>query len=252
MEFLIIAMVIGLLPAAIAKHKGRSFLAWWFYGTMLWIIVLPISICMKSNSVNLKVDKSIEGTRKCPLCAEIIQVDAAVCRYCKSEIGILTKDKKISLVKKQKEQNYVSGWFTAIVIIGSILGFILYGIYSEPLNKGIYSEPVNNTQELKAKDSLVKLNFSWEKCRGLQACWKVHVWNQSNKAIKDIHFKMNYYSKSKTVIDTGEETIYEILAAGEKRWFEFDEFLRDQVVSASVTIDNAKWIDEKGETYLDW
>lgn len=30
---LVIAILIGLIPAAIAKGKGRSFVAWWFYRT---------------------------------------------------------------------------------------------------------------------------------------------------------------------------------------------------------------------------
>ncbi len=29
MEFLLISIVLGLIPAIIAKSKGRSFLGWW-------------------------------------------------------------------------------------------------------------------------------------------------------------------------------------------------------------------------------
>lgn len=107
-------------------------------------------------------------------------------------------------------------------------------------------------QESKAKDNLIISGFSWNKCKYSKVCWKVYVLNQNDKAIKDIHFKMYYYAKSGTMIDTGEETIYEIIKGGEKRWFEFDEYLQDQVVSAGIVIDNAKWIDEKGKVYLDW
>ena len=32
MEMFIVAVLIGLLPATIAKGKGKSFGLWWFYG----------------------------------------------------------------------------------------------------------------------------------------------------------------------------------------------------------------------------
>lgn len=40
MELLAVATVIGQIPAAIAQSKGRSFIAWWFYGAALFIVAL--------------------------------------------------------------------------------------------------------------------------------------------------------------------------------------------------------------------
>ena len=48
-ELLLIAAVIGLIPAAIANSKGRSFFAWWIYGTLFWIIAMPHSLLLKRN-----------------------------------------------------------------------------------------------------------------------------------------------------------------------------------------------------------
>ncbi len=36
----IIAVLLGLIPANIAKNKGHSFGLWWFYGCMLFIIAI--------------------------------------------------------------------------------------------------------------------------------------------------------------------------------------------------------------------
>jgi len=47
MEFLVIALLIGLLPAAIAQSKGRSFVLWWMYGAGLFIIALPHALMLK-------------------------------------------------------------------------------------------------------------------------------------------------------------------------------------------------------------
>jgi hypothetical protein len=41
MELLIVATILGLIPAAIARSKGRDFVGWWMYGAALFIVALP-------------------------------------------------------------------------------------------------------------------------------------------------------------------------------------------------------------------
>lgn len=43
----LILMVLAIIPATIAKVKGRSFIAWWVLGLLCFIVVFPISIYMK-------------------------------------------------------------------------------------------------------------------------------------------------------------------------------------------------------------
>ena len=38
---LMIAVLIGLIPATIASNKGGPFASWWMFGTALFIIALP-------------------------------------------------------------------------------------------------------------------------------------------------------------------------------------------------------------------
>ncbi len=47
MEILIVAALIGLIPAFVAQKKGHSFGLWWFYGAALFIIALPHALIMK-------------------------------------------------------------------------------------------------------------------------------------------------------------------------------------------------------------
>jgi len=49
MEVLIFAVLLGLIPAAIASKKGRSFSTWWFFGALLFIVALPMALMMKSE-----------------------------------------------------------------------------------------------------------------------------------------------------------------------------------------------------------
>jgi zinc ribbon protein len=87
MEWLILVILIGLIPAAIAKSKGRSFGAWWFYGSLLFIVALPHALIMSPNTDVLESRKATEeGRRPCPHCAELIKIQARVCRYCGRDV----------------------------------------------------------------------------------------------------------------------------------------------------------------------
>lgn len=51
MDLLLPAFILlGLIPAAIAKRKGRSFVLWWFYGATLIVIALPHALLLKPTT----------------------------------------------------------------------------------------------------------------------------------------------------------------------------------------------------------
>ena len=85
MEILVIAVLIGLIPATVAKNKGYSFGAWWFYGAALFILALPHALMLKPNQTGIAREQEQAGMRRCDRCAEFIQQAAKVCRFCSSE-----------------------------------------------------------------------------------------------------------------------------------------------------------------------
>ena len=87
MEFLLIAIVLGVIPAFIARQKGRSFLGFWIYGTLLFIVALPHAILAKPDQARLEARLLSDGAnRKCPQCAEIVKSEARICRHCGSAL----------------------------------------------------------------------------------------------------------------------------------------------------------------------
>jgi RNA polymerase subunit RPABC4/transcription elongation factor Spt4 len=76
MEIVLIVILIGLVPAAIANSKGRNFFLWWLYGSALFIVALPHALIIGPGGKK----------RKCPNCAESISTEAKVCPRCQREI----------------------------------------------------------------------------------------------------------------------------------------------------------------------
>ena len=68
-------VVAALIPAAIARHKGRSFATYYVFGLALWIVAVPYTLFMHDRR------------RRCAYCAEVVQPAAVVCPHCQSAIG---------------------------------------------------------------------------------------------------------------------------------------------------------------------
>ncbi len=73
MGFLILALFLGLIPASIAQRKGKSFVLWWIYDTLMLIVALPYSLIMKADQQAIEDKQLNYGMRKCTYCAEMVK-----------------------------------------------------------------------------------------------------------------------------------------------------------------------------------
>lgn len=100
MEIVVTCALLGLIPAMIAKAKGRDPVAWWFYGALLFIVAL-IHVLFVSDLKQEQATKAAAAQRKreqesrqaeqaelrdCPYCAEPIKKKAVKCKHCGSEV----------------------------------------------------------------------------------------------------------------------------------------------------------------------
>lgn len=105
MEFLVVAILIGLIPAAIAQSKGRSFIAWWIYGAALFIVALPHSLLIKPDVQQIEREQIQSGkSQKCPFCAEIIKAEAKVCRFCSRDLPTEQTQQRQPVVERPEEK----------------------------------------------------------------------------------------------------------------------------------------------------
>jgi regulator of RNase E activity RraB len=87
MEVFLLLPFLALIPAAIASSKGRSFFLWWLYGVALLIFAFPHALLVSKNVKALEKKSIADGSmRQCPSCAEVVKVEAVVCRFCQRDL----------------------------------------------------------------------------------------------------------------------------------------------------------------------
>lgn len=98
MIILIWVLILACIPAAIGKSKGDSFFVWWLYGVLLFPIAL-IHACTKNKDVKRIEQNKIktDGLKKCPMCAELVKMEAVKCKHCSYEFVTQITDSTLTV-----------------------------------------------------------------------------------------------------------------------------------------------------------
>jgi len=88
-EFLLAGLVISTIVAALiakdASRRGMNAFGWFVGVFLLLIVFLPLYLMVRKPvlpQVNEREQLESGAARKCPFCAEIIKIEARVCRFC--------------------------------------------------------------------------------------------------------------------------------------------------------------------------
>jgi hypothetical protein len=81
-EIILFAILLGLIPAAIAKRKGYGFMRFWIYGALLFLFALPHALMLENDRQMQEENAFNEGAKQCCHCAEIIRPGALICQSC--------------------------------------------------------------------------------------------------------------------------------------------------------------------------
>ncbi|USB65955.1 zinc ribbon domain-containing protein [Klebsiella pneumoniae] len=115
MSFIVIAALLGLIPAFIAQGKGRSFAVWWVYGFLLFIVAIIHAIFVKPiGNKGASISNDSELMRDCPRCAEPVKYQATKCKHCGSEIEAIE-------LPKPKYNGTQIAWSRILILIGGIV-----------------------------------------------------------------------------------------------------------------------------------
>jgi hypothetical protein len=73
--YAVVLLLLALIPAFIARHRGHGFWTFYVFGLLLWIVALPVALLIKDRR------------RHCPYCIDPIEQSASVCPHCRKELG---------------------------------------------------------------------------------------------------------------------------------------------------------------------
>jgi hypothetical protein len=149
-DYLFIAVILGLLPAAIAQSKGHRFGIWWLYGSLLFPVALPHAMFLSTDPREAEREQAASGgSKKCIFCAEIIKREAVLCRFCgrdqppNPEINLGMKTgptTEIAEVQPQRIALFIGVTVAALLVGSGFYWFYIGSLDSHIAQKAILGE----------------------------------------------------------------------------------------------------------------
>lgn len=83
MLYISLWLIFGLLAAVVYKNKGRNPVGAFIVGLLLGPIGVLLAMLSSTNPKGIEARQLANGaSKKCPSCAEVIKIDAQVCKHC--------------------------------------------------------------------------------------------------------------------------------------------------------------------------
>lgn len=78
--------IAALIPAQLARGKGRDPLLWWLFGLLFLVPALVVVLLVSDLTQTDEALVAAGQRRRCPHCAEAVRLEAAVCPHCQRDI----------------------------------------------------------------------------------------------------------------------------------------------------------------------
>lgn len=99
--FFVFLFVMGGITAKVAKDRGvpGSPVLWFIGGALMFIIALPAALLQSPDPEQLEKNKLAGGgVKKCPRCAELVKMDALVCRFCQHDFAAADQTRRAAML----------------------------------------------------------------------------------------------------------------------------------------------------------
>jgi RNA polymerase subunit RPABC4/transcription elongation factor Spt4 len=99
--FLFFILAMGLITAKVAKDRGvpGSPILWFIGGALICIVALPAALLQAPDPKQLEKNKLAGGgVKKCPRCAELVKIDALVCRFCQHDFAAADRTRQATML----------------------------------------------------------------------------------------------------------------------------------------------------------
>jgi len=136
-------IILSLLCGMFASNKGRSFFGYFLLSIVLSPLIGFIAVLIsKEDTEKLEQKELVRGNkRKCPFCAEIVKVDAVVCKHCGKELEKLEEKEEPHVVTLGPSVKHGKAFFLVIFIFAMIMTYFI--INKPPDGKSV--RPNNNS-----------------------------------------------------------------------------------------------------------